>query len=536
MNNDNFNYDNMSKDELIALLKQKEVQISKQEIIIKNQNVLIQEIIRVIEDKDIKLKEQLCHRFGIKSDSYEVVNDIKLGRDETLANEAEVIIEQMKKRGRKPRTFDCEKFNKDIIDYEEKKIDNNLTKCDICSSKLEFIGTRKYQKIEYIPARIKLVEYEVNRYKCPTCDTIYELDEPINTFDNESFLTPSLASFVVNNKYNYALPLYRQEAILNQLGAPISRQSLANYCIDIASKLKPIYESIKEYLLYNNTGVIHADETTERVILLDNKDKTRKKCYIWLYSTSLYDHQAYVYEHQVSREAAHPQNFLKDYIGYLVCDDYSGYENIPNVKLARCWFHVKKKYADLVKTLTDEQKKNSEAVKIHNMISNIFNEENKLNEKVKSTDELKRQRLLKVKPLVDKYFNYIEGLYNKVDKSSILGKSIKYSINIKADLYRFFEDGHIPMTNNIAERAIKPFVILRKNSLFSYTEKGSQSSCILMSIIQTAKANLIKPDEYIKYILERLDETKQSEIKTLLPWSDKIPETIKYSKKDTEKA
>lgn len=536
MNNDNFNYDNMSKDELIALLKSTLNDNAKIKLELKEAHIVIGMLVSKLEDKDIKLRQQLCDKYGIKSDSYEIVNDLSLGNNETLANEAEVIIEQTKKRGRKPRTLDCDKFNRNIIDYEVKKIDNKPVKCDICSSDLEFIGTRTYQKVEYIPAKIKLVEYEVNRYKCPICNTIYELDEPINTFDNESFLTPSLASFVVNNKYNYALPLYRQEAILNQLGAPISRQSLANYCVDIANKLNPVYEALKEYLIGTNIGVLHADETTERVIIQNDHNKNRLKSYVWLYATTMYDKPVYIYEHQQSREAIHPQNFLKDFKGYLVCDDYQGYENINNVQLARCWFHAKKKYADLIKVLNVKQKKESLALKLHNMISEFIHEDNVINEKAKTVNEIKEQRLKIVKPLVNKYFTLIEDKISEVDKSSKLYKAMNYSIKNKPDLYRFFEDGCIPMTNNLAERGIKPFVILRKNVLFSYTEKGSQSSCILMSIIQTAKMNLIKPDEYINYLLERLDGIKHSDIASLLPWSDKIPESIKYSKKDTKKA
>lgn len=224
--------------------------------------------------------------------------------------------------------------------------------------------------------------------------------------------------------------------------------------------------------------------------------------------------------------------FLKDYNGYLVCDDYSGYESINDVTLCRCWFHAKKKYADFIKTLTNKQKETSEAVIIHNKISNIFFKEKLIQEEKLTASLIKERREKEIKPLVDEYFDYIENLYNnELDKSSVLGKAIKYSLNIKDDLYRFFNDGHIPLTNNLSERAIKPFVILRKNCLFCNTQNGAEASAILMSIVQTAKMNLIKPDKYIKYVLERIDNIKISELDSLLPFNKDLPTSLKYDKK-----
>ena len=292
---------------------------------------------------------------------------------------------------------------------------------------------------------------------------------------------------------------------------------------------------MKKRLLNTSVDVLHADETTERVITLNDGDKKRQKCYVWLYATSMYDVPIYIYEHKISREEIHPQEFLKNYSGYLVCDDYPGYENINNVELQRCWYHAKKKYADFIKAIPSKQKKNSEAIKIHNMISEICKTDKEIHKKAKSVHEVKTMRESDLQPMVLEYFDYIEKLYLNVDKTSALGKAINYSIKNKADLCRFFEDAHIPLTNNLAERGIKPFVIIRKNALFSFTENGSQASCILLSIVQTAKMNLLKPDEYLKYVLERIDDIPIKQIGTLLPWSNTIPKSMKYSKKDTEK-
>ena len=495
-------------------------ELKKAKVETKKLNVKIDELLKLIEDKNIIIKEQIYNIFGFKSD-----------KKNAIFNEVEDIADfkfkkETKKRGRKPGSLDASKFDKSIIESETVVLEQENKNCDVCNSDLEYLGIKTEYKVEFIPAKVKLVEYQIKQYKCPSCEAIYE--EKINIFDNESFLTPSLAAYIVNNKYNYALPLYRQEAMLNQLGAPIPRQSLANYCIEVAEKLEPIYKLLKEQLLTTDIKVIHADETTYKVLEIKNK----KKCYIWLYANTLYENPIYIYEYKESRAEEHPQLFLKNYSGYLVCDDLKSYDNIENVKTCRCWFHAKKKYADLIKTLDDEQKKVSLAVVIHNMISNIFHIENQIQVKCESLDQIEKRRIEKLKPLVDEYFTFIKEKYEKVDHSSVLGKAIKYSINNELDLRRFFECGYIPLSNNLAERAIKPFVILRKNCLFSKTTKGAQASAILMSIVQTAKMNFLKPDEYIKYVLERIEDTKTSELINLLPTNLALPEYLKYKRSD----
>ena len=516
----------IEKEKVVAELKDAQIEKEKVEVELKDALETINELSKLLEYKNIKLAKQLCERFGIKSDKKEVV----------VGNEAEVHAtiklekKDKKKTGRKPGTKDAYKFDESIIETKEIILDIENHKCEACGNELTYTGDNIQYKVEIIPAKVILKKYIIKQYKCENCIELFE-EEQINCFNNESFLTPSLGAYIVNNKYNYALPLYRIETILKQLGAPLTRQQLSNYCINVAEKLEPIYERLKYHLLNSSVKVLHADETTLKVL----EKKERSKCYMWLYATSMYDNPIYIYEYQDSREAKHPSLFLKDYKGYLVCDDYSGYESISDVSLCRCWFHAKKKYADFIKTLTNKQKETSEAVIIHNKISNIFFKENLIQEEKLTASLIKEKREKEIKPLVDEYFEYIENLYNNdVDKSSVLGKAIKYSINIKDDLYRFLLDGHIPLTNNLSERAIKPFVILRKNCLFCNTQNGAEASAILMSIVQTAKMNLIKPDEYIKYVLENIDDIKISDLDTLLPFNKDLPTSLKYDKKDLD--
>ena len=487
-------------------------------------NLFIQELIKKVEDKDIKLKKQLEDRFGIKSDKAETIytNEVEMFSSKKIG--------EKKKPGRKPGTKNADKFDLTKVEQKEEIIDLNDKVCDACGSDLVYTKDLISYKVDIIPAKIILTKCIVKQYKCPNC-TESDIHEDINCFTNDSFLTPSLGAYIVNSKYNYALPLNRLETIMEQLGAPLTRQQICNYSIDVAEKLEPIYERLKYHLIHKNVGVLHADETTLRV--LENKD--RLKSYMWLYASTLYDHQIYIYEYQHSREAKHPKEFLKDYKGYLVCDDYPGYESIPNVVVARCWFHAKKRFSELVKTLTNDQRVISQAAKIELMISNMFHvEDTQCREKEFTPDQIQKARQKYLKPLMDEYFTYLEEIYPKTDPKSALGKAIHYSLNLKVDLQRCLEDGHIELTNNLSERSIKPFVILRKNCLFANTENGAEVSALLMSIVQTAKMNGIKPDEYIKYVLELIDNTKTSDIDRLLPFNKNLPDYLKYNRKSLD--
>ncbi|MGN1341631.1 MAG: IS66 family transposase, partial [Bacilli bacterium] len=496
---------------------------------LKKANLLIEELLKAIEEESIKLRKQLCDRFGIKSDKNEVVNATEVEETASIKYKKERK-KSRKKRGRKKGTKDACTFDESIVKKEIVYIDNKDSICSECGSTLIEKNESIFYKVDIVPQTVKLTEYHIKNKFCPNCGNKPETYQ-INEFDNESFATPSLAAFTINAKYNYALPLYRQEQILDQLGAKISRVQLADYSIETAELLTPIYDRLKELLINTNVKVLHADETTLQV--LHKADKDRMKCYMWVYSTTLYDNQIRIYDYQADRKAIHPADFLKGYDGYLVCDDYLGYNNINNVKLCRCWFHAKKKYADNIKSMSSKATQKSETLKIHNMIVDIFKVNNKIESYKNATPiKIKEERDKEVKPLVDKYFKYIEDLTNNgLDMESSLGKAIKYSLNIKDDLYRFLEDGHIPMTNNLAERTVKPFVILRKNCLFNNTENGAVASAILMSIVQTAKMNLLQPDKYIAWLIENISTTSQKDIDNLLPFSkNNIPRELYYKK------
>ena len=215
---------------------------------------------------------------------------------------------------------------------------------------------------------------------------------------------------------------------------------------------------------------------------------------------------------------------MKDFSGYLEVDGYDGYNDIPNVKTARCWVHVRRKYADIVKSLKENQKKNSIAFKLVKKINELFKIEEECKKKKltpNQTIEVRKERSL---PIVDEYFEYIKSIKDEVS-NPLLG-AINYSLDLEEGLRMFLDDGHIPLDNNLSERTVKPFVIMRKNALFAYSNEGAIASCILMSIVQTAKENCLDVEKYLAYVLTKINSIKMSELKDLLPYSSKLPKEL----------
>ncbi len=162
-------------------------------------------------------------------------------------------------------------------------------------------------------------------------------------------------------------------------------------------------------------------------------------------------------------------------------------------------------------------------------IQAIYREENKLNDL--SSEERLKQRQAVVKPLVDAFFAYIKTL--KVSKKDTFGDAVSYALNQERYLRVFLEDGEVPIDNNASERAIRGFCVGKKNWQMIDTINGAKTSAIIYSIVETAKANNLKPYDYVQYLLEEIpkhmDDTNCSFLENLLPWSENLPAEIRKS-------
>jgi len=191
-----------------------------------------------------------------------------------------------------------------------------------------------------------------------------------------------------------------------------------------------------------------------------------------------------LYEYSTTRAGQTAVNFLNGYENYLVCDGYDGYNKLSNVKRCGCWAHARRKFYE---SIPDDEnlKKTSMANEGFERINKMFAIEKELR-KLKPEDKQK-ERQKQLKPVIDDFYSWLETL--TPIKGSGLSSAVQYALNEKKYLYTFLENPNIPMTNNLAERTVKPFVIGRKNRLFSTSPKGANASAMAYSIINTVYEN-----------------------------------------------
>ena len=239
-----------------------------------------------------------------------------------------------------------------------------------------------------------------------------------------------------------------------------------------------------------------------------------------------------LYEYQRTRNASHPREFLKDYSGICVTDGYQVYHTLEKERedliIAGCWVHARRRFDEALAVVPKESQKESASFLIIKQIQAIYREEGKLKEL--SSKERLVQRQVVVKPLVDALFVYLKQHESEVGTEK-LREAFTYALNQEKYLRVFLTDGDVPMDNNASERAIRRFCIGKKNWQMIDTINGAKSSAIIYSIAETAKANHLKPYEYFEYLLteipKHLDDTDRSFLDDLVPWSEKLPESIR---------
>jgi len=464
-------------------------------------------------EEQFRLAQQ--QRFGASSEGHPAQGD--------LFNEAEVELDVVDEILTEPTSTSVKK------NPVRKKLPSDLPReiiihdikdktCECCGNALHQMGEARSEKLEFIPAQVKVIEHVRLKYSCRACEKqgtstkIVLACGPASPI-SKGIATATLLSQIITSKYQYALPLYRQESLFKQYGIELSRKTMADWMMKSADLFKPVYARLQATLLQHS--VIQADETTLKVI---HEDKV--KSYMWLYCTGTDSPSSsgipniVLYDYQSGRAGQCAVDYLDGFSGYLQVDGYAGYEK-TSAKLAGCWAHARRKF---IEAQTAQPKgKTGKADMALSMIQKLYRIE--ISMKDKRAEEKYQLRQEKAKPLLEKFYQWLAKA-NVVTKYA-LGKAIGYCQNQWYKLMCYLEDGNLNIDNNRAERAVKPFVIGRKNWMFSNTGNGARASAMLYSIIETAKANGLIPFDYISHCLERLSD-EQVDIEKLLPWNVKL--------------
>lgn len=526
---------NVDKSFLICLLLQQQEQLEALTKELHDTNEKMQKLMEQV----ILAKHQ---RFGRSSEKLEDASQIcflEVDGNIVFFNEAEAVCDlgavepeelevsaakRPKRKGKK---------DADLSGLKVKRIDHYLSVEEL---EAEF-GTNGWKKLPdavskrylFIPAKVEVEEHHIGVYASKTDGHMVKAEHP-KALLHGSLVSASLGAAIINGKYVNAVPLYRLEQEFGRYGLKITRQNMANWCIRLSEEyLSVLYDYLhKEIYSYH---VIQADETP----VLVNRDgrEAGAKSYMWVYrSGHMYkDRQIVLYEYQLTRNASHPREFLKGYQGICVTDGYQVYhtleKELEELTIAGCWVHCRRRFDEALKLIDKSVQKNSEAFLIMKQIQAIYREEGKLSGL--SSDERLKQRQVVIKPLVDAFFVYIKKL--NVSKKDKFGEAVHYALNQERYLRVFLTDGEVPMDNNASERAIRGFCIGKKNWQMIDTIHGAKASAVIYSIVETAKANNLKPFDYVQYLLEEIpkhmETTDRSFLQKLLPWSQTLPEEIR---------
>ena len=397
-----------------------------------------------------------------------------------------------------------------------------------------------YKRLHIIPETFIVDEHHVHVYASKNNDgTILKAPRPRDLFRN-SIATPALVASIINGKYTNALPLERQAKTYKMNGINLATNTMANWVIRSTDMyLSLIYDRMHE-LIYDSK-VIHADETPVKVMRIDNaKIKNGKKTYMWVYRNRPFKgtHPIVLYDWQDSRRSDHPREFLKTFSGTVVTNGYQVYHKLEkereDLKVAGCWIHARRPFADFIKSVGLTAAKGSIAQEAYDMITEMLRIDNTFDDLPVS--DRKKQRQLVLSDKVDAYFAWVKQKYTQVTQNGSIGKALAYSINQEKHLRVFLSDGNIPMDNNYAEQAIRPFTLGRKNFVLIESSNGAKASAVLYSLVETAKANGLNTFEYFNLLLteipQHVDDNNLRFLDNLLPWSPLVQKAChsKYKK------
>ena len=399
------------------------------------------------------------------------------------------------------------------VDVVHKLCGDDLT-CPHDGAVLNEIGEKTSEQLDIIPAKIQVIRHIRKQYACKCGQYIKTAGLPKQPIP-KSMASPGLLAHIAVSKYQDALPLYRQETILRRIGVDIPRVTLANWMIQVGILIQPLINLLRDRIL--EYDIIQMDETTVQVLKEPDK-RAQSKSYIWLQRGGPPAKPVVLYDYDPGRSAEVPKRLLGDFKGYLQADAYAGYNAVVAANgLTRlgCMAHARRKFTDAIKA-QGKNKKRGEAHRGLALIRKLYRVERQARKLEPPERYARRQK--HARPVFDDIRTWLEKALLQIPSSSATGQALNYLHNEWDQLERYLDDGRLEIDNNLAENAIRPFVIGRRNWLFSTSVKGVKASANLYSLIECAKINGLEPYAYLRHVFTELPKAGTVEaIEALLP-------------------
>jgi len=387
-------------------------------------------------------------------------------------------------------------------------------------------GEETSEQYDVIPATYRVIRHIRIKYACKACEGVESekptvMIAPPVTFLPRCNATEGLIAQIITHKFADAILFYRQEKIMARHGIEIPRSTLCNWTIMAYEKCVILLEFLQKELL--SGPLINADETTVQVHNEPGRKNTSQS-YMWVFCGGPKAAPVVLFTYDPSRESRVANDFLCNYKGFVQTDGYAGYNFLDSrtfIVHVGCWAHARRKFmeaAKLVKKPKSDETFTSAADEAVAFIRKLYTVEKEAKTQNLSNEEWAVLRLEKSKPMLDAFKAWLLEKSTTTVPKSALGKAIAYTLAQWNRLSRYMDDAIITPDNNRAENAIRPFVLGRKNWLFSDTPDGAKASAAFYSLIETAKANNLEPSSYLKYIFTQLPYAKtDDDHKALLP-------------------
>lgn len=392
--------------------------------------------------------------------------------------------------------------------------------CPHDGTALRKIGSEDSKQIQFIPAQCKVLHHRRLTYACPCCNQyLITADKPKQPIP-KSMASASLLAGVATQKYVDGVPLYRQAAGFARMGVDVGRANLANWMIRAGKLSQAIINLLGDK--WAEQPVVHMDETPVQVLKEPGKS-AQSQSYMWVRASGG-DHPVRLFDYDPTRKKSVPLALLSDETTTLMVDGYDGYHAACNdygINRLGCWAHARRKFVDAKRAQPNG--KTGKPDQALAWIAKLYGVEKACRDDPPDKRHAMRQE--KAKPVIDKLKAWLDKTQPTTAPKSTLGIALVYLRNQWPRLVRYLDDGNYPIDNNLAERAIRPFTIGRKNWLFSDSQGGARASANLYSLVETAKANGINPHKYLERLFTDLPSAQTVEdFEALLPWH--VKETL----------
>lgn len=364
------------------------------------------------------------------------------------------------KRGRRPIAAEYPRVDVVHDIPEEDKV------CP-CGCELTRIGEEVSEKLDIVPQKIQVIRHIRPKYACRSCEGVEDEGPTVKTAPMEPQLipqgvvTPGLLAYVLINKFCDGLPFYRQQNMFDRLGVDIPRATMSGWALRAAKACEPLIELLHREI--RSGPIINMDETTVQVLKEPGRKNTSKS-YMWVARGGQPQKPVVLFHYDPGRSGKVAEKIVGNFNGFLQTDGYIGYKALgerEGVTHVGCLAHVRRKFHDVIKT--GAKKKNGVAQTVIDLIAKLYKIEKQAKKQKLEPEAVQAMRQERAKPVMDKIKSLLIERQPTTPPKSLLGQAIGYALGQWPRVEVYLEDGRLSPDNNVAENAIRPFAVGRKN-------------------------------------------------------------------------